>query len=69
MSGLLGRSRHAFGLRVGRRQRERTRALRLASAPLAQASLGRPGGDHAAPFFRWSRTDSMKGRRLIGLPM
>jgi hypothetical protein len=46
MSGLLGRSRRAFDLRVGRRQRERTRASRLASAPLAQASSGRPGGAH-----------------------
>ena len=46
MSGLLARCCQTFGWCVGRRQRERTRASRLATAPLAQASLGRPGGAH-----------------------
>jgi hypothetical protein len=57
MSGLLGRPSSAYGLRVGRRQRERTRALRLAGAPLAQASSGRPGGAHLRAG-RSQRSDS-----------
>ena len=37
-------------LRVGRHPRSRTRPSGLGFAPLAQVSLGRPGGAHTAPL-------------------
>ena len=68
MSGLPGRSHHALGLRVGRRQRERTRAARLASAPLAQASSERSFGAHdATNAIRRSSEASCQSREASAL--